>query len=364
MAWLWLLLNAAAAYGMALWLVRMLRLGREFPLRRRLTLIAGGVFLAVATGYCIRFVYGLAGLGGGGLQQQGISGLLALVLFAVPLEEGAKVLWVRGPGRGTGSSLRAFTPLVAVWVSVGFACARPVLAFSAAAGFDWFARALLNSFAHLFFAALWAVALSERPRRWGGVWLLATLFHALFQHLVDTSQGRTWFLILPVLAPALGVLWLGLKELRRKPVRAISELELSNQRSLLRGPERMPLGWLVGGAFVTTGVVIVFLAMAIFVGHQIGVDFALADEADSRADGPIVLLTAALAGAFPVAGYLIARASGTSSVVEPAISTALAISAVVVLLSVTAPVAVIFAGAVAPLAFALACAGAWFGVAR
>ena len=122
--------------------------------------------------------------------------------------------------------------------------------------------------------------------------------------------------------------------------------------------------WIILGAFVNVGVVIAALALAVYVGHQINVDFASADEADFRSNGPILLMGLAIVSAFPVAGYLVARASGTSSVLEPAMAAALAIAAAVVLLFLTAPLAVIFALAAAPVAFGLACGGAWFGLSR
>jgi hypothetical protein len=75
-----------------------------------------------------------------------------------------------------------------------------------------------------------------------------------------------------------------------------------------------------------------------------------------------VIVAAALLTAFPVAGYLVARASGAHTVLEPAFAAGLAMALTVAILSVTAPSAVIFAFAVAPIAFGLACGGAWFGM--
>jgi len=88
------------------------------------------------------------------------------------------------------------------------------------------------------------------------------------------------------------------------------------------------------------------------------------DQEDVRSSGPLVLLGSAVLAAFPLAGYLVARASSATSVLEPAMGAGLAIAAVVALLSVTAPIAVAFALAVAPVAFVLACSGAWFGLSR
>ena len=99
-------------------------------------------------------------------------------------------------------------------------------------------------------------------------------------------------------------------------------------------------------------------------GRRLGVDFALADQTDVRAAGPLVLLGAAVLLAFPVAGYLVARASGTHSLLEPALAAALTVALLVALLTLAAPTGVLFAFAVAPVALGLACAGAWVGIER
>jgi hypothetical protein len=136
------------------------------------------------------------------------------------------------------------------------------------------------------------------------------------------------------------------------------------RHALRRTEQPLMLHWIVLGALVNVGVVLASLALSVYAGHRLGVDFATADEADMRSNGPILLLGGAVLFAFPIAGYLVARASGTSSVLEPAMATALALFAVVALLSITAPVTVLFAVAVAPVAFGLACGGAWMGMGR
>jgi hypothetical protein len=109
---------------------------------------------------------------------------------------------------------------------------------------------------------------------------------------------------------------------------------------------------------------LVALATAVFVGHRVGIDFAMADEGDVRSTGPLLLLGVAFLSAFPIAGYLVARASSATSVLEPALGAALALVAVVAMVSMASPVSVVFALAVAPVAFGLACGGAWFGLVR
>ena len=78
--------------------------------------------------------------------------------------------------------------------------------------------------------------------------------------------------------------------------------------------------------------------------------------------GALVLLGVGLLGGFPVAGFLVARASRSASVMEPALAAGIAIVAFAGLLGAAAPVALVFAIAGAPIAFALACVGAWLGL--
>jgi hypothetical protein len=108
------------------------------------------------------------------------------------------------------------------------------------------------------------------------------------------------------------------------------------------------------------------IAGSVFLGHGAGVDFAAVDQETSfdRSGPPLVLLGTAALGAFPVSGFLVARASSAHGVLEPALAAAVAILGLVVLLGLAAPVAVVFGLALGPVAFALACAGAWAGLER
>jgi hypothetical protein len=66
--------------------------------------------------------------------------------------------------------------------------------------------------------------------------------------------------------------------------------------------------------------------------------------------------------AFPVSGFLVARASNVPTLLEPALGAALAIASVCAMLGLMAPIALIFAFAFSPVAFGLSCAGAWVGL--
>jgi hypothetical protein len=139
------------------------------------------------------------------------------------------------------------------------------------------------------------------------------------------------------------------------------------REALSRSERPVMVTWIGVGALVTTGVMTVALGVAVALGHRFGIDFTAVDRGESAGMAsliPLALLAGAALTAFPIAGYLVARASSTRSVLEPAIAAGLAIAGSLVLLGLAAPVAVVFATAFAPVAFGLACVGAWIGIAR
>lgn len=140
---------------------------------------------------------------------------------------------------------------------------------------------------------------------------------------------------------------------------AVREALLHSERPILAR-------WIGFGALVTVGVITAMLVGAVALGNTFGVDFSAIDRAEGAkaVAVPLVLLGSAALLAFPVAGYLIARASGAHSMIEPAIAAGLAILGTLVLLGLAAPISVVFALAFAPIAFGLACAGAWVGMTR
>jgi hypothetical protein len=85
------------------------------------------------------------------------------------------------------------------------------------------------------------------------------------------------------------------------------------------------------------------------------------DESDVTTTGPVALLGSGLLAAFPVSGYLIAKASSLHTLLEPALATALALILTMAALGAAAPVALVFALAFSPIALGLAIAGAWVG---
>ena len=136
-------------------------------------------------------------------------------------------------------------------------------------------------------------------------------------------------------------------------------------REAFRRQDRpLTLRWISFGALVTTGMITAGIVVAVFLGHELGIDFSAVDrhEPGARAIAPLALLAIGTLAAFPTSGYLLARASGTRSVLEPAMAAALALVLVMVFLGMVAPVSVVFAIAFSPIAFALSCIGAWVGL--
>ena len=297
--------------------------------------------------------------------------LFATLLFAAPLEEGAKVFAVWPLHTRRVVTTRADALLAALTVTAGFAIYEGVVhSRTDDAGALLSIRLLLATLAHLFFAGCWAYVLgSEESRRWLPItWATATLFHGLFDHIV-LVRGASPAIVVPVIASMLALSWIALRSLRRLPT--LGEWErMQPPEPELGSPEHrraatgLKLHWIAIGALVTTGVALTALILAVYAGHRMGLDFAAVNTNDVRANGPLVLLGVSVMAAFPVAGYLVAKASHAPSVLEPAMGTALAIIGALGALSLAAPVAVVFALAVAPVAFALACAGAWFGIER
>jgi hypothetical protein len=303
------------------------------------------------------------------------SALLATFLLAAPLEEAMKtlVVWplyrtrrIDGPRLGL---------CYAVATAAGFASALGIARLFSAP-FDWVLalRTLCQAPAHLFFAGVWGYALGARRGQSGGwfavTWLISVALHGLYQHIV---WGRgPGFLVAVV--PLLGFMVIGAASVLREVnpgSQTLAKLHLPEPPRLslvteALNPRDQPLmlRWVVLGAFVNVGLMFTLTVGAVALGHRLGVDFSAADESDMTSAGPLALLGSALLASFPLAGYLVARASSSTGVLEPALAAAVALASIVAILALVAPLGVLFALAVAPLAFGLACGGAWIGLER
>jgi len=303
------------------------------------------------------------------------SALLAAFLLAAPLEEAAKtlVVWplyrmrrIDGPRLGL---------CYAVAAAAGFAAALGLWRLWSTP-FDWVLglRVLSQVPAQLFFAGVWGYSLGARRGQsgswFGATWLTCVALHGLYQHIV---WGRGPGFLVAVL-PLLGFMVIGAASVLREvnPERqTLAKLHLPEPPRLslvteALNPRDQPLmvRWVVLGAFVNVGLMFALLVGAVALGHRLGVDFSTAEESNMASAGPLALLGAALLAAFPIAGYLVARASSSNGVLEPALAAALALASIVAILALVAPLGVLFALAVAPLAFGLACGGAWIGLSR
>jgi RsiW-degrading membrane proteinase PrsW (M82 family) len=302
---------------------------------RRLTLIMalGGALAAVITAYFERIVLSSTGLSLD-VATSGVGGaLLATFLLAAPLEEAVKVsvVWPLYRSRRILDSRLGVGYAAAA--GAGFAAVKGLMAvLLGTPGGVTVLRALVSAPAQLFFAGIWGYALGARgPNRRGHwfstAWLSATLLHGFYDHIV-WGRGPGLLVSVVPLFVFMGVgAWIALREVA-------PELDthqhwivpdppsLRALRAALRPVDhRLMVRWILIGAFTTLGLVLALLSLTVLLGHRFGVDFSLADESDVRSSGPLILLGVAVVSAFPIAGYLVARASAAHSVLEPALAT-------------------------------------------
>ncbi len=308
--------------------------------------------------------------------------VLTLAVLA-PAEEGLKIgaLW---PALWTDGVPRAERGLaLGVAVSAGLAAAQQAaLVALAPAALDGWAllRLALSVPAQALPSALWGHALGRRdargrpPRALPLVWALAvgargTLAHALTRR---TTGGA--LVAFGVLA-ALGVIsyFAGIFRVRRgRPPRPASQPASGRPSappsSLRRAFEAMrrrhrPLKAVrvLAGAFALHGALLAAAGSAFAFGGRLGLDMAALGGASRAAKAaPLAWLVGASLGAFPVGGFLLARASDDALLAEVALAALFAASLFLAHLGVLAPATLAYGVAGVPTAVALACAGAWF----
>jgi hypothetical protein len=319
--------------------------------------------------------------------------LTSLLVFA-PLEEALEVAavlpvfrigWIKGGREGLAFASAVAMGFAAVegFVYLRSARAEGVLVPSLA-GALVVLRLGLATVARLFSASVWGYLLGRR-RAEGGMelrnanrtfaisWIAAVAVRGLCDHLVFGKGVSALLGAIPLFVGMLFVAYAARSEFspavlaRGGRISFLSSLppppSLHAMRAALRRAERpvMPQ-WIVMGGLVTMGVIITCVVVAVVLGRRFGVDFSVVDEGEVTGAVPLSLIGLGVLVAFPVSGYLVARASGAESVLEPALSAALAIVGTLVMLGLAAPVALVFAVAFAPIAFGLACAGAWLGL--
>lgn len=310
--------------------------------------------------------------------------LLFLFGFAAPMREASKVaaMWPAFRSKHFDEPIDGL--VYAASAALGFACIENALTLrDNPLGWIWIARTLVALPAHVFFACLWGYALGrvKRIKRPGplfpAAWLVATGAHGLYAHLVYGRGPGALVGTLPLLLAMAGTTFFAVRDLRARGERSsrssvllerVSTLYMSGPPSLRtvravlrREGQPITLRWIVFGALVTIGAMTAGLALSVAFGHWARVDFSLVDEHDVATTAPVALLGSGLLAAFPISGYLIAKASNLPTLLEPALASGLAILLMLVLLGAAAPVALVFALAFSPIAWGLACAGAWVG---
>lgn len=365
-------LSAALPLLVAFWLFRRIR--RTRPVSGR-AVVGTGVAGALAAAIAWRVELGFLSWAGMELRtaQNAIGAALTLLLLFGPLEEALKlaVVWPSYVRRRLVSGRVGV--LFAVAGAGGFASLEMLLAYWVDGARQWIdlLRGFIALPAHLFFAALWGYTLGRGYRaRLPWVVSAVALLHGGYDYVVFGRGPALLVVVVPVVLMMIVGTWMLLRE-DSGTIASSGRLSLFEPPSVRTVREAMRttgqplmLHWIAFGALVTLGVTLSFLALAVYVGHRYGVDFAQVDESDLLATVPLSLLGAALLAAFPVSGYLVARASGARSVLEPAWSTGAAILLTLGMFSMTEPMALVVAASVAPVGFALGCVGAWFGVDR
>jgi hypothetical protein len=265
-----------------------------------------------------------------------------------------------------------------VLAAAGFGFVQSVTTMATATSAWMLARVFANFVTRVFCAGIWSSCLSISHARYRHFfplgWLLGFILDGLLRHLVE-GRGSGWLVVaLPLLLAMLLGSWhvrvrlVGDREsiLFVRPSRLgilVDPHGIGTMRAAWQHAHRPALlHWIVGGAFVSFGANIVGFAVGVAVARYLRIDLSRVNETDVGAMAPLAILGVAVLLSYPIAGYLTAKASAADSVFEPGVAALISITALTVLLSLTAPVTIVLGLALAPVAFGLACLGAWLGL--
>jgi RsiW-degrading membrane proteinase PrsW (M82 family) len=359
---------------------------REPPARMVATFVLGALAAAVAL-YVTDRAATLTGLDVR-VSAAGQTGALVFVFcVVVPLQEAGEVASV-WPAMMLKRFDQPFDGVVyAACAALGFAAVQNgVVLYTHPTGAIWIARTLLSLPARVFCACLWGYALGRAKRSrqrfpmFPGAFVAAVLAHGLYAHFAYGRGPGAVFAVTPLLA-AMGFLaWFLGRDLatraaaprgssipppssRRGPLSRLSQPpSLASVRAALRADdEPIRAVWILFGALATFGAMIVGVAAGVFAAHALHVDLAKIDEHDAGASAPVLLLGIGLLASFPISGWLVAKAAGVHTLLEPALAAVLALVLTLVTLGFAAPFSVVFALALSPIAWLLSCIGAWLG---
>ncbi len=312
--------------------------------------------------------------------------LVFMFAFAAPVGEAAKVAACWPAFRSKHFDEPYDGVVYASAAALGFATIESAVVLythNESAGV-WIARVIFALPAHVFFASAWgwglgrARQLREPGAQFPMLFLFSVAGHGFYAHLI-WGRGPTALALAVPFVLVMGVIAFFLtRDLRRRSVTSdrsrITSLSIASLEVLSKPPSLRafreaiskrdrPVGWRwVGlGVFVHLGGMVLGVTGAIVLGHFAHVDFSIVDERDVSTAGPVALLVAGLLAGFPVSGYLLARAGELTSLFEAAAGSAVALTATLVVLGFVAPVGLVFALALAPIALGLSCAGAYVG---
>ena len=316
------------------------------------------------------------------VSAAGETGALVFLFFVVaPLQEVAKVA-AAWPAFLSKHLDEAYDGVVySAASSLGFAAVENALVLRAhPTGDIWLARAALALPAHVFFACLWGYALArakQSKRRlpiFPAAFLATIAAHGLYAHFVYGRGPGALLAVTPLLAVMGVVAWMLSRDLQTRgdrvsPVPSTSRGRLAKfsqppslsavRSALQRADQPVKVRWIVFGAMVTLGAMIVGLAGGVVAAHALHIDLSTVNEHELSTAAPALLLGMGVLGSFPTSGWLIARAAHVRTLLEPALACVLALVVTLVVLGFTAPVAVVFGLAISPIAWVLSCAGAW-----
>jgi RsiW-degrading membrane proteinase PrsW (M82 family) len=309
--------------------------------------------------------------------------LVFLFLVVAPLREAGKVAAVWPAFRSRHFDEPYDGIVYATAAALGFAVAENYFVLRGHPSGVSIARTLLALPAHVFFACLWGYGLG-RAKHWGrGVqifpltFLASIVLHGLYGHFVYGRGPGALLAVTPLLAGMGFLTWLlGRKLVELGSQRGSVSIPPSSSRfslapqppslsvvrmALSRTDEPVKLHWIAFGALITIGAMILGITGGVLAAGALHIDLSTVDEHDVRASAPVLFLGAGLLASFPMSGWIIARAAAVRTLLEPALATVLALGVTVVCLGFAAPVAVVFALALSPIAWLLACFGAWMG---
>ena len=356
---------------------------REPPWLVMLTFVLGSVAALVSL-LVVGRAAGLTGLDVR-VSAAGESGALVFLFFVVaPAQEAGKVA-AAWPAFLSKHFDEPYDGVVyAASSALGFAAVENGFILHAhPTGGIWLARALLSLPAHVFFACFWGYALGRAKQSkaripvFPAAFLASIVAHGLYAHFVYGRGPGALLAVTPLLAVMGVIAWLLARDLRLRgdrPSRLPSGSRLSRlsivaqppslsavRSALTRADQPVKVRWVFFGSLVTIGAMIVGLGAGVLMARVLKIDLSTVDEHDVGAAAPVLLLGIGLLASFPTSGWLIARAAGVRTLLEPALACVLALVITLTGLGFAAPFTVVFALALSPIAWVLACVGAWIG---